>query len=334
MAAGASSTRASTRSGAWSASHRAVFPPKDVPMRLKVSRPRRETAWAMVDASSGMLRVRLFSGDWPNPGISKATTRKWRARRSCAGVTRKPPAPWRWTSGAPCPASMYRIRKPSASTKSSRKAVCATVGIPFSLISDIANAGQHRLPEQVQRAHERVQVAGARRVQGQVEHAGADHVATAPDLLDNRVRAPDERGGERAAHDGRPRFSGDVSGIQRHEGVADARAHGEGRLVRLLPQQRLGLVVGLGHEHVRPIEDLLRRRRPAVTRALLAVVPRGLAHDLERPVGDAAAEVMARRELAGFSTRAERVGGRMGLLERARPHRDGAELEVAALPAE
>src|SRR5437867_11833058 len=106
---------------------------------------------------------------------------------------------------------MYRIRKSSTSTKPSRNAVCATVGIPSSLMSNVANPGQHTLPEQVQRAHERVQIAGARRVQGQVEHAGAHHVATAPDLLDDRVRAPDERRGERAAHHGRPRFSGDVA---------------------------------------------------------------------------------------------------------------------------
>ena len=76
------------------------------------------------------------------------------------------------------------------------------------------------------------------------------------------------------------------------------------------------------------------RRLPAVARALLAVVPRGLAHDLERPVGDAAAEMVARGELAGLAARPQRVGRRMGLLQRARPDGDGPVLEVAALPAE
>src|SRR5882672_10729212 len=68
--------------------------------------------------------------------------------------------------------------------------------------------------------------------------------------------------------------------------------------------------------------------------ALLAVVARGLADGLERAVGDAAAEVVARGELAGFATRAEGVGRRMRLLQRTRPDGHGAVLEVAALPAE
>ena len=43
---------------------------------------------------------------------------------------------------------------------------------------------------------------------------------------------------------------------------------------------------------------------------------------------------MARRDLAGFAAAAEGKGRRMRLLQRARPDRDRAELEMTALPAE
>ena len=56
--------------------------------------------------------------------------------------------------------------------------------------------------------------------------------------------------------------------------------------------------------------------------------------DLERSVRHAATEVVARGELAGLPARSQRIGGRMGLLQRARPDGDGPVLEVAALPAE
>ena len=82
-----------TGSAAWSASHNAVFPPNDVPSRLNGSSPRRSIAAPIVPASSGMVRVRVFSGDGPKPGISNAITRKRRASKSCAGPTASPPAP-------------------------------------------------------------------------------------------------------------------------------------------------------------------------------------------------------------------------------------------------
>jgi len=37
--------------------------------------PSLSTARAIVEASSGMVSVRVFTGELPNPGISKATTR-------------------------------------------------------------------------------------------------------------------------------------------------------------------------------------------------------------------------------------------------------------------
>ena len=106
MAAGASSTSAGTRPVAWSATHSAAFPPNDVPIRLKESRPILSIARTIVDAISAMVSVRVFTGESPKPGISNATTRNWRARRSCAGVSRNPPAPCKWTSGTPSPACM------------------------------------------------------------------------------------------------------------------------------------------------------------------------------------------------------------------------------------
>ncbi len=75
MAAGASRTRPSTRSGCRTASHKATLAPNDVPIRLNLSMPRLLIAAAMVSASSAIVRVRVFSGDEPKPGISKATTR-------------------------------------------------------------------------------------------------------------------------------------------------------------------------------------------------------------------------------------------------------------------
>ena len=145
MAAGASRTRPSTRSGCCTASHNPTLAPNEVPIRLNLPISRLLTAADIVPASSASVRVRVFSGDEPKPGISKAITRQCRHSRSCPGVRRMPPAPWRCTSGVPCPASMYRIRNPSASTKHSRNvapgaavfnpsSVCATIG-PFLLIS-------------------------------------------------------------------------------------------------------------------------------------------------------------------------------------------------------
>jgi len=43
---------------------------------------------------------------------------------------------------------------------------------------------------------------------------------------------------------------------------------------------------------------------------------------------------MPRGEFAGFATGPKGIGRRMGLLQRARPDRDGAELEMTTLPAE
>src|SRR6202044_1752718 len=55
---------------------------------------------------------------------------------------------------------------------------------------------------------------------------------------------------------------------------------------------------------------------------------------LERSVRDPESKMVARREVARFLAGAERIGRRARLLQRARPDRDGAILEITALPAE
>src|SRR5262245_9973278 len=98
------------------------------------------------------------------------------------------------------------MRKPSASTWCSRKALSV---MPWP--SDVADAREHLLAEELERAHQRLELGGSWRVQRQVEHAGADHLAAAADLLDDRVRAADERRRQGAAHDRCARLARDVA---------------------------------------------------------------------------------------------------------------------------
>jgi hypothetical protein len=98
----------------------------------------------------------------------------------------------------------------------------------------------------------------------------------------------------------------------------------------LLPPLKglLGFRLALGQENVGTINNLLRRRLPAVQRALLAIVARRLAHDLEWSKRNAEAEVMARGKPTGLTARPQGVGGRVRLLKRARPDRDRPVLEM------
>src|SRR5262245_9320392 len=103
------------------------------------------------------------------------------------------------------------MRKPSASTWPSRK---SAPGALTPRPSDVADAREHLGAEQVERAHQRIEIARPRRMQGQVEHTRADLVAAAPHLLHDRIGPADERRGERTAHDRRPRLAGDVTGVE------------------------------------------------------------------------------------------------------------------------
>src|SRR5208282_6876031 len=152
---------------------------------------------------------------------------------------------------------------------------------------------------------------------------------------DNRIRPAEEVRRKRAADIRRPRFACDVTGIELQQGIANTGARRKSSPCTACSfQQLLGLLVGLGQQDVRPVDDLLRRRLPAVTRARVTVIVDYLGDDLERRVGDAEAEVMACGELAGFAAGSQGIGRRMGLLRGTRPDRDGAEMEMTALPAE
>ena len=70
------------------------MPPNEVPIRLNRVRPKASAAAAIVVARSWIVCVRWFSAE-PKPGISNAITRKARLSRSCADVSRSPPAPCR-----------------------------------------------------------------------------------------------------------------------------------------------------------------------------------------------------------------------------------------------
>jgi hypothetical protein len=70
-----------------------------------------------------------------------------------------------------------------------------------------------------------------------------------------------------------------------------------------------------------------------VQRALLPIVARRLAHDLEWSKGHAQAEVMLRREFTGLAARPQGVGGRIRLLQRTWPDRDRPVLEVTTFLA-
>src|SRR6516225_10699720 len=60
--------------------------------------------------------------------------------------------------------------------------------------SNFANARQHLLGEELERLHQAPGIGGAGVLKGEIEHADADLLATAFDLLDDRVRAAVERG--------------------------------------------------------------------------------------------------------------------------------------------
>src|SRR4029077_13159958 len=138
---------------------------------------------------------------------------------------------------------------------------------------------------------------------------------------------------QRAARPGGARFAGDVAGVEPRKSLADAGAQWEGvspHCPRF--QQASGFVVGLGQQNIRPIDDLLRHRLPAILRAEISIVAGRLAHYLERAIGPPQPEPVPRRDLAGFTTGAEGVGRGMGLLHRPWPDRDRPELVMAPLP--
>ena len=186
------------------------------------------------------------------------------------------------------------MRKPSASTKPSLNAT----------VSQISRMrGRTLRPNRSSALSIAAGVAGAGVLQRQVEHAGADLLAALADLLDHPVRAAAEADRQHAA-DGlraplRPamlRVMSASSSASRSDG-----AHRERRLLVAPRQRRFGRLVGFAEDHVGAVDDVVRPGLPAVMGAALAVVAGRPRHHLERAVGHAQADVMARGELAGLA---------------------------------
>src|SRR5579863_6993683 len=107
------------------------------------------------------------------------------------------------------------MRNPSASTNFSTKAApgaasscCSATVLSFSNVADLR---QHLLAEQFQGAHQRIDVAVARRLQQNVDDAGAHDLLALFDLLDDRVGAADEGRRQDPADIGELLFAGDVA---------------------------------------------------------------------------------------------------------------------------
>src|SRR5262249_58516657 len=85
---------------------------------------------------------------------------------SCARIADVPAL----ASAGPSPASIYRMRNPSASTKPSWN----PDAIAAALYSDVADVRQHLLSEQFERFHQLVGMFRARGLERQIDDAAAD----------------------------------------------------------------------------------------------------------------------------------------------------------------
>src|SRR6516162_2873814 len=229
------------------------------------------------------------------------------------------------------------MRNPSASTKPSLNdsPTCVTIASPNDgSCLQIADVRQHLFAEQFESLHQRAQVTRTGGLEHQIDDAGADLVATAFDLFDDRVRTAKEIRRQCATHPGGPRFAGDIAGVEPRKSLADAGLQWEG-ISPHCPrfQQTLSFFVGLGQQDIRSIDDLLRHRLPTILRTEIPIVAGRLAHHVERAIGEAEAEAVPCRDLAGFTTTAEGVGRWMRVLQWPRPNRDRAELVMTTLPA-
>src|SRR5499426_1192856 len=122
------------------------------------------------------------------------------------------------------------MRNPSASTKPSPNdsPTCVTIVSPNDgSCSQIADVRQHLFAEQFESLHQRAQVIRMGGLDHQIDDAGADLVATAFDLPDDRVRTAKKIRRQRAAHPGGPDFAGDVAGVEPSKSLADTGAQRE-----------------------------------------------------------------------------------------------------------
>src|ERR1700733_15092057 len=180
------------------------------------------------------------------------------------------------------------MRNPSVSTKPSLNAT-----------SDLLNARQHLAPEQIEGAQHRAGVAGARVGQRDVDHAGADLLATFADLIHHPVRAAAEADRQNATDRLSARLAGYVArDVRLEQRVAQRRPHWERPLAVACIQRGLGRIVGLAEDHVGAVDDVVRSGLPTIMGAALAVVAGGLRHYIERAVGHAEADMVSRGELS------------------------------------
>src|SRR5215470_15280662 len=215
----------------------------------------------------------------------------------------------------------------------------AAIGVPKqarTLRLELSYTRQHLFRKELKRAQSALRLLRARTLKGEVNHSSSYFIAALLDLLHNRIRTADKICWQGAIPKGWPWHPCDVAGIKLGEGITHGRPHGERHLRLLLPslQRLLGFRVTVGQENVAAIDNVLPCGLPAVLCALRPIVARRLAHGLEWSKGYTETEVIARRELTGLAARAQRVGRWIRLLQRARPDRDVAVLEMTALPDE
>ncbi len=100
-----------------------------------------------------------------------------------------------------------------------RGSTSAPLSDTFSLY--LADTRQDPFPEQFERAHHRIDIASAGILQRQVDHAGADFLATAPELLDDPVGTAAEADWQYAPNIRGPPLAGDIArGVRLKQRIA------------------------------------------------------------------------------------------------------------------
>src|SRR5215469_857254 len=174
----------------------------------------------------------------------------------------------------------------------------------------------------------------ARGLEKQIDDAATDLLAALLQLRDDLIRPAAEIDRQHPVHIARPpSLAGDVALVELQQRGGDLGLQREYRLPRVLGQRLLRLLAGLGHQNIGAIDDLVRLRLPAVTRALFLVVAGHLAHCVERAERYAEADMVAGGEIARFTAGAEGIHRRQRLLQRLWPHRYGAVMKMPSLPA-
>jgi len=174
---------------------------------------------------------------------------------------------------------------------------------------------QHLVPEHFERTHQSIRIVRIRSLEHQVNYRSTRLVSTLPNLLYHGIRAADEICRQHAANKGWSRFARYVARVELQQAIADGGV--QRKIVRRRPlrfQRVPSLLVAFRQQDVRSINDLLRRRLPAVVSTCIAVIPGRPANDGERAISNTETEAMTRRYLARFATTPEGVGWWVWLL--------------------